>query len=409
MTVSPAARAAIVVVALGTIAKVASAPGQSFFLAVFVDDLLRDTDVSRTGFSALYAAATVVSATMVLGVGRAIDRIGAGTVWVAVAAGLAVACLTLSVAGGLVAVLVALCFMRGFGQGSFPLLGTVLIASSFHGRRGRAMAIATQGITIAGIVLPGVAAALIAAFGWRAALQIVAVVVLVAVLPLGLAVRRTPAARRSQPDIATAGLIATLRRPGVPRLLLVLAASPLVSTALVLHSVSLLGSVGLSAGQAAAALSAMAACVALGAVAGGTLADRCAVRWSLVAIGAALVVATGLVLAGSAALAFAGFLALGIAQGLGSTANGTVWAKVYGTAGLGRLQGMSSSAQIAGAAVGPLVLALSASISGGYAGGLIALVALSMTTVGLGWRWRANPNSMRDHPLATLRLAHETT
>jgi hypothetical protein len=55
-----------------------------------------------------------------------------------------------------------------------------------------------------------------------------------------------------------------------------------------------------------------------------------------------------------------------------------------------------------------LVLALSASISGGYAGGLIALIALSLTTVGLGWRWRADTDSMRDHPLATMRLAHET-
>ena len=173
--------------------------------------------------------------------------------------------------------------MRGFGQGSLPLLGTVLIASSFDGRRGRAMAIATQDLTIAGIVLPGVAAALIAAFGWRAALQIVAVVV-VAVLPLGLAVRRTPAALRPRSDTDPAGLVATLRRPGVPRLLLVLAASPLVL----------------------------------------------------------------------------------------------------------------------------LVLALSGSISGGYAGGLIALIALSLTTVGLGWRWRADADSMRDHPPATMRLAHET-
>jgi len=374
-----------VVVGLGVVAKIASAPGQSFFLAVFVDDVLADTGISRTAFSALYAAATVVSATMVLGVGRAIDRRGAGAVWVAVAAGLAAACLTLSVAGGLVAVLVALCFMRGFGQGSFPLLGTFLIAASFDARRGRAMAIATQGITIAGIVLPVAATMLIAAFGWRVALQVVAAFVILAILPLGAVAARTPAVRRRS-EVAAGPAGSVLRRPGVARLLIVLAAAPLVSTALVLHSVSLLGTVGLSTGEVAAALSAMAACVALGAVAGGAIADHCAVRWSLVAIAVALVAATGLLLVGTATLAFAGFLALGAAQGLGSTANGTVWARAYGTAGLGRMQGISSSAQIGGAAVGPLVLALSAEAGGGYAGGLIALAALSLATLALAWR-----------------------
>lgn len=395
--------------ALGVVAKLASAPGQSFFLAVFVDDVLRDTGVGRTAFSGLYAAATVVSATMVLGVGRAIDRVGAGTVWFVVAAGLAAACLALSAAGGLAVVLLALCFMRGFGQGSFPLLGTVMIASSFDARRGRAMAVATQGITLAGVALPGVAAALIAAFGWRAALQIVAATLVVAILPLGLAARRSHPRTTSPPAEARGvGLRAALRRPGVPRLLVVLAAAPLVSTALVLHSVSLLATVGLSAGQVAAALGAMAACVAVGAAIGGTIADRCAVRWSLAPIGAALVAAIALVLAGSATFAFAGFLVLGLATGLSTTANGTVWAKSYGRAGLGRLQGMSSSAQIGGAAVGPLVLALSASATGGYAGGLIALAALSVAALALGWSWRADaPHPMRDHPLAGARIAEE--
>lgn len=408
MRVPPAARAAAAVLALGVIAKLASAPGQSFFLAVFVDDVLRDIGVGRTAFSGVYAAATVVSATMVLGVGRAIDRLGPRTVWFAVAAGLAAACLALSAAAGLVAILVALCFMRGFGQGSFPLLGTVMIASSFDARRGRAMAVATQGLTLAGVVLPGLAAGLIAAFGWRTALQIVAAALVIAIMPLGLAVRRPPRIAPAAPGAGEEGLLATLRRPGVPRLLAVLAVAPLVATALVLHSVSLLGSLGLATGQVAVALGAMAACVAVGAAAGGTIADRCAVRWSLAPIGLALLVATALVLAGTPALAFAGFLALGIATGLSATANGTVWARIYGTHRLGRLQGMSSSAQIAGAAVGPLVLAISASVVGGYAGGLMLLALLSAATLVLGWRWRAGaPNPMRDHPLAGVRLAQE--
>ena len=404
---SNVALTAALVLALGAVAKLASAPGQSFFLAVFVEDVLRDTGVSRTAFSGLYAGATVVSATMVLAVGRSIDRFGAGLVWFAVAAGLACACLVLSAATGLAMVLLALCFMRGFGQGSFPLLGTVIIASNFEARRGRAMALATQGITVAGVVLPGLAAALIAAFGWRAALQLVAVALFVAIFPLGFAARRShPAATRTKRPRGL-GLHQMLRLPGAPRLLLVLSAAPLVSTALVLNSVSLLATVGLSAGQAAAALGAMAACVAVGAAAGGVIADRCAVRWSLAPIGVALATATALVLSGLPGPAFAGFLALGLANGLGTTANGTVWARTYGTAALGRLQGMSSSAQIVGAAIGPLVLAGSASLSGSYLPGLVALACLSLVAVALGWRCRPGSSGRTVEELGGLRLATE--
>ncbi|MGD9737654.1 MAG: MFS transporter, partial [Solirubrobacterales bacterium] len=290
---------------------------------------------------------------------------------------------------------------------SFPLLGTVIVASSFEARRGRAMALATQGITVAGVVLPGLAAALIVAFGWRAALQLVAVALFVAILPLGFAARRSqrPASRSAR--TRGLGLRQALRLPAAPRLLVVLAAAPLVSTALVLNSVSLLASVGLSAGQAALALGAMAACVAVGAAAGGMIADRCAVHWSLAPIGVTLAIATGLMLSGLRGPAFAGFLVLGLANGLGTTANGTVWARTYGTAALGRLQGMSSSAQIAGAALGPLVLAASAAVSGGYLPGLLALAALSLVAVALGWRCRPEASALAVDRLGRGRLATE--
>src|SRR5665809_81829 len=74
------------------VAMVASGPGQSFLIAVFVDEMLVGTGLSRTTFSVLYAAGTVVSALTMLQVGRLADRFGARFVWVAASLGLAGAC-----------------------------------------------------------------------------------------------------------------------------------------------------------------------------------------------------------------------------------------------------------------------------------------------------------------------------
>lgn len=62
--------------ALAGVAFAASAPGQSFLISVFVDGFLAGTGVSRTWFSALYAAGTVVSAAAMIALGRVVDRRG---------------------------------------------------------------------------------------------------------------------------------------------------------------------------------------------------------------------------------------------------------------------------------------------------------------------------------------------
>lgn len=195
---------------VGAAAFFASAPGQSFLIAVFVDEMLRATGLDRTTFSGLYAAGTVVSAAVMLVLGKVIDRRGVRVAWAAVTAGLALSCGLASVATGAVVVFGALAMLRTFGQGSFPLLGTLLVAHSFARRRGQAMAVANLGLTSASVLLPPVVAAAIVAVGWRHAFQILAVALLVVVLPLALLVRdrhaRPRPARGTDTTGGTAGL-----------------------------------------------------------------------------------------------------------------------------------------------------------------------------------------------------------
>jgi MFS family permease len=384
------------IIALATLAKFSSAPGQSFFIAVFVDHLIAGAGVSRTGFALLYGFATVFSASTVLGIGRAIDRRGIGLVWVGVAFGLSAGCALMSLAYGPLLVFVALCMMRGFGQGSFPLLGTVLVASSFERARGRAFSISAQGIAIATAILPGLGVILINSYGWRSALRLVAAALILVVAPLGLVARRGPGRRPARRPKATR-LRETIRMPGVRPLLCVFAVPPLVVTAIVVNSVSLFGAIGLGAAAAAGAIGAMAISAVFGTLIGGVLVDRFRPGIPLAAMAATLAVAVGLFLIAAPLAAYVSFVALGAANGLYTTANGALWAETYGTEGLARLQSLASSGQILGAALGPLPLALSLTLTGGYTAGLVLLGALALIGLLGGRRWarRSSPRIAR--------------
>jgi len=102
-------------------------------------------------FSGLYAGGTVVSAASMLVLGRVVDRQGLRAAWIVVTVVLAVACGVASVATGAFVAFVALAMLRTFGQGSFPLVGTLIVTRSFERRRGQAMAVANLGMTLGSV------------------------------------------------------------------------------------------------------------------------------------------------------------------------------------------------------------------------------------------------------------------
>lgn len=373
-------------VALAFVAMFASGPGQSFLLAIYVDPLLRNTGLSRTAFSGLYAVATVASALSMVAAGRVADRLGLRVLWGAAALGLAAGCVIAGAAAGALAVLAALILLRACGQGAFPLLGTLLVATRFDRARGKALGVAGLGLTAAAALLPPALAGLISAVGWRAALDVTAAALVVCVLPLALLVPRA-AVRTSEHPQHHLGPLLPDRSALV--ILFALAVPPLVITAIVFHAVSLLGSFELSAAAAASGLSAMAIADALAKLPSGALADRLSTRGLLALMCVALAAAPAiLLLASSAAAALAAFVVLGIASALFAIASGLVWARDYPEARMGRLYGLALSVQIAAAALGPLPLAVSVDRSGGYEAGHAALLGLTIAALLALARWR---------------------
>lgn len=124
-----------VIVGIAMLATFASGPGQSYLFSVFIDPIIEDTGISRTGISTLYAAGTFLSAAMVFFISRLADARGPRLTLTVIAFCFGLACFGMAFASGWLMTAVALAALRGLGQGALPINGTLLMAQWFV-RRG---------------------------------------------------------------------------------------------------------------------------------------------------------------------------------------------------------------------------------------------------------------------------------
>ena len=149
-----------------------------------------------------YSLTQFATATYGLVVGRIVDRRGARPVETFGGCVMALGFFLLSRVHSLPALYVCLAGPVALGStciGALP--NNTAVARWFIARRGRALGIATAGISAGGIVFAPLAQYLIAHLGWRSAYAILALLVVVLVVPLVLAfMRRDPADLGLVPD-----------------------------------------------------------------------------------------------------------------------------------------------------------------------------------------------------------------
>ena len=198
------------------------------------------------------------------------------------------------------------------------------------------------------------------------------------------------------PDLPAPRIVRRVGRARLPlpyrpaALLLVALSTPaLVTTAITFHAVSLLGGRGIDAPAAAAALSLLGIAAAAGTLAAGAIADRLGTRSLLAVLTGTLTAGSAILLVPSGAASYLAFAVIGLGNGVWGVTNGIVWARTYGLASLGRIQGLASAATIAAAAAGPLPLAISDGATGSYAAGLLFLLVSAALALAAALAWRA--------------------
>lgn len=352
----------------------ASGPGQSYVFSVFIDSILRDTGMSRTELSALYAVGTAVSAAMAFAVSRLVDRYGARIMLAAIAGAFGAACFGMSAVTGSLTVLLGFAALRALGQGSLPVTATLVTVQWFTRYRGRAMAIVSLGFAASNALFPPITRSLIDNFGWRSAYQILGVVIWLLLIPLAIfVVRDRPEQMGLHPDglppdetskASAAAVGSTQEKPRVWRspffwlLALPMTAGPFVVTALVFHQASIFAEHSLSPEVAASVFIAFAAASAAMTPITGFLVERIPARLMMYANLGLLLAGCLLGLAITSPLSATIYaILLGSAGGIQSVVGGVIWADAYGRDAVAPAQGAAALVTISASALAPLPLA----------------------------------------------------
>lgn len=355
--------------AFGFLLTFTSSAGQTFFIGVFGPEIREGFGLDHTGWGSLYLIGTLASAFLLPWTGQLIDRLDLRWYIVFALAGLAVACLVISLAQSLIFLTFAIFLLRQMGQGVTSHAAATSMARYFGPDRGKALAIASIGMAAGEALLPILAILAIAALGWRSTYGIASAVILLFLLPLALLLLRGHAGRHQQaqssdktstsreaPKVPNSSRREMLREPRFYLLLPAFVAPSIIMTALFFHHLTLAEGKGWSAAWMTSQYWIFALSSVISSLAAGPLIDRLSARRIMPMFLLPMIV--GLILLGPAkapAWLLLYLALLGFTAGLTFTGFSALWAELYGTAHLGAIRSLAGAIGVFASALGPVL------------------------------------------------------
>jgi len=336
--------------------------GQTFFIGAFSASIQDSLAVTAGTYGAVYSLATLASALTVVWAGSLIDRVPLSGYTTALCLGLAGASLLMWQVEGLVLLAFGFYGLRLFGQALLPHTGMTTLARRFDQDRGKSLSIASSGVPVGEIVMPLIGVALIALVGWQTTFLLIALLMLLAVLPLmhylirraGLVdVSTVPEQPRSAPMQARLQLLGDrcywLALPG-------LMAPAFIVTGIFIHQDFVIASQGWTPAWFAICFVVYGTVHWLASLAVGLLVDRYGAVHLLAFY--LLPMATGLFLmVALSGLWVAMLLMVLLALTIGAIPpiTGALWAEVYGVASLGTIRSMNMAVMVFATSLSPIV------------------------------------------------------
>jgi MFS family permease len=401
-------RPAISLLAFGFALTFLSSFGQTFLVSLFVPSFLEDFALTRGGFGALYAGATLASAAFLPWAGGMIDRVRLTRFSVGVVILMATSAGVLALAWNPWVLLLGLFGVRLAGQGLSSHTALTAMARYHGATRGRALALSGLGFSAGEALLPLLASVAIGTLGWRASWGMIAGLSLVAFVPsLVLLLRRSGVeldpTRLPIPGRERGG--ASWSRRDVlrdPRMLGILPAAlltPFWITGLFLYQATIAEAKGWSLPLLASAFLAYAAMRVVASLAAGGLVDRYSARklfpLTLLPMAAALLLLLGTAAPAPVPYLYLYMAGLGISVGMGATMKPALWAELYGLEHLGAIKSLMGTLMVIGTAASPLLLGIlldrGAPLDAVVWAGVITT---AVGAAGAGWALRSGPHPM---------------
>lgn len=367
---------ALLILALAVVTSALTGPGQTVGVAVFNDHFVDGLDLSREAVAAAYMVGTLTSATMLPFVGRFVDRFGVRLSQMIIGVVFTLALLNMSQVNGWVWLTIGFLGIRFAGQGSLSLVSTVTVSLRFFTDRGTAIGIFSTASNALMLTVPLGLAFVISQVGWRKAWVVAAGVIAVTVLPIAWFGLRSMPTNSARPVTVTGREVVAdedftreeaVRTKSFWIIASVSATAGMLGTGLNFHQIDLLGEVGLSDAQAAAMFVPQIIGSSIAGISFGYLADRVGTRF-LPAAGMLLLVfahwLAAVVSPGAVVLVYA--IVLGAMGSAVRTVTATMLPAFFGTSHLGSIQGFLTLINVAGSAMGPVLLAVVEGSFGAY-------------------------------------------
>ncbi|HET9528225.1 MAG TPA: MFS transporter [Pyrinomonadaceae bacterium] len=366
---------------IAAFAMVGTLPGRTQGLGLITEPLLRDLQMDRVQFARINLWATLIGALFSIGVGRLIDRFGSRIVLTVTVLSLASVVLGMSAASNVAAIAILITLTRGIGQSALSVVSITMVGQWFVRRLNLAMAVYTIALSIGFMLAFPLIGAIVLSNGWRTAWWIVGLALLVGLAPLALLlVRRSPEScsididgearsddvgREVREDYTLAKALST---PSFWVFGVASAVYGLIASGIALFNESILAERRFDASTYHRSL----IIVALTSLVGNFLGGWIASKWKMNRLLAvAMVLLAGSLVAlphVSTQMHVALYAAvMGLAGGFVIVIFFSFWSAAYGRKHLGKIQGIAQALTVIASALGPLILAETASRTGSYA------------------------------------------
>jgi MFS family permease len=368
-----------VMLVLAALAMVGTLPGRTQGLGLITESLLTDLKLDRVTFAQMNLWATLLGALFCLGFGRLQDQVGSRVVLTFLALALGGVVLAMSTATSVTMLFVLLTLTRGLGQSALSITSLTMMGQWFNRRLNLAMAIYSVVLSVGFMTAFPLVGYVVKEHGWRPAWAGIGWALVLGLAPLGWwLARRSPAAIgaeleqlptvKSVPGGADFTWQEALRSPAFWVFALASATYNLVASGIGLFNESILAERGFAAGIYHRSLVITALTSLVGNFLGGWLAEKWSMQ-KLLTLAMALLAGALLSLPWLRAVWQVDIFAvvMGVSGGFVIVIFFSFWARTYGRAQLGRIQGAAQMLTVLASAVGPLVLAKCQAWTGSYA------------------------------------------
>ena len=318
--------------------------GQTFYIALFNEDIRNFYNLTDGQFGFVYAVATLVSAFLFINFAKLIDKIELRIYSTLIIIGLALACIGFNfIFDNIIHLFIILFLLRFFGQGAMTHAGSTSMARYFSLDRGKAISVATLGGMLGIMLIPKLVVSLQTFLDFKSiwfysALSLLLLIPLVSILLFDQNKRDLTLLKNiKDKQVHKHWTITQILTDRIFFIYFPLAlSSPFIGTGLIFHQIFIFDSKGWSIEMLGDGYLIFGLCSIFGLIIGGPLIDKINTKRAIPFVLVPLLISVFILFFFNSYFAFVIYMSLfGFNLGLSAPFMGSLWAEIYGVKSIG--------------------------------------------------------------------------